>query len=307
MVILYSNPAAEALTGYTYFEANGKYCHEIFCEPSSYCDDGCPLKRAVTTFEPVLHREAETRRKDGTVRQTQLSVAPFFEGGVCTGAVLVLKDITVLKEAEERIRRQNFFLSTVIDSLSYPFRVIDTDTFEVKLANRTACPQGLRKGITCFELTHHRTSVCETESGHPCPIGLIKESGRATMVEHIHFDADGAEHNVEVHCFPIFGENGAIPQVIEYSIDVSQRKRMEEERERLITELKDALARVRVLSGLLPICSSCKKIRDDTGYWSQIEEYIRQHSGAEFSHGICPECAEDLYPEVYKKIKERNG
>ena len=68
---------------------------------------------------------------------------------------------------------------------------------------------------------------------------------------------------------------------------------------RLNAELQDALAKVRTLSGLLPICSSCKKIRDDEGYWNQLEAYIQEHSNAVFSHGLCPECAKKLYPEVF--------
>ena len=68
-------------------------------------------------------------------------------------------------------------------------------------------------------------------------------------------------------------------------------------------KLEDALSQVKLLSGFLPICSSCKRIRDDKGYWNQIESYIRDHSEAEFSHGICPECAKKLYPEInlYKR------
>jgi len=73
-----------------------------------------------------------------------------------------------------------------------------------------------------------------------------------------------------------------------------------EERKELITELKEALSKVKTLSGLLPICANCKKIRDDKGYWNQIEVYIRDHSEADFSHSICPECAKKLYPEFYK-------
>lgn len=74
-----------------------------------------------------------------------------------------------------------------------------------------------------------------------------------------------------------------------------------EEREGLIAELKTALANVRTLSGLLPICASCKKIRDDKGYWNHVESYISKHSGAEFSHSICPDCAKKLYPEFADK------
>lgn len=81
-------------------------------------------------------------------------------------------------------------------------------------------------------------------------------------------------------------------------IDASRRKKAEEEREQLITELQDALASVKTLHGMLPICASCKKIRDDKGYWNQVEHYIAQHSEAEFTHGICPECMHRMYPDI---------
>jgi len=73
-----------------------------------------------------------------------------------------------------------------------------------------------------------------------------------------------------------------------------------QEKEKLIVELQEALAKVKTLSGLLPICSSCKKIRDDNGYWNQIETYIRERSEADFTHGICPKCAKMLYPGLLK-------
>jgi response regulator RpfG family c-di-GMP phosphodiesterase len=66
-------------------------------------------------------------------------------------------------------------------------------------------------------------------------------------------------------------------------------------------ELQKALAKIKTLSGLLPICASCKKIRDDQGYWTQLEYYISEHSEAEFTHGCCPECMKKLYPEMYMK------
>lgn len=76
----------------------------------------------------------------------------------------------------------------------------------------------------------------------------------------------------------------------------AELKRSEEEQKRLVIQLQDALANIKTLHGLIPICASCKKIRDDKGYWNQIESYIRDHSEAEFSHGICPECMKKLYP-----------
>ncbi len=75
------------------------------------------------------------------------------------------------------------------------------------------------------------------------------------------------------------------------------KHRLDMERQQLVMELKEALAKVKKLSGLLPICASCKKIRDDSGYWNQVEAYIRKHSEAEFTHSICPECMRKLYPE----------
>jgi len=79
--------------------------------------------------------------------------------------------------------------------------------------------------------------------------------------------------------------------------EITRRRQMEMEREGLITELQETLDQVKTLSGLLPICANCKKIRDDTGYWQDLEAYINKHSDATFTHGICPECAKKLYPE----------
>jgi hypothetical protein len=76
-------------------------------------------------------------------------------------------------------------------------------------------------------------------------------------------------------------------------IDITDREKAE--REKLIKELQDALSKIKTLPGILPSCSSCKKIRDNRGYWDQIEKYIHDHSGAELSHGICPDCAKKLY------------
>ena len=82
---------------------------------------------------------------------------------------------------------------------------------------------------------------------------------------------------------------------------VEKRRQTEAEREKLIHHLQEALAEVKLLSGFLPICTSCKKIRDDKGYWNQIESYISTHSDVKFSHSLCPECAKKLYPDLVDK------
>jgi len=86
-------------------------------------------------------------------------------------------------------------------------------------------------------------------------------------------------------------------------LDITARKQVEEERNRLVAELQAALDKVKLLSGFLPICASCKKIRDDKGYWNQIEAYISDHSEATFTHGICPDCAEKQYAELRRLEK----
>ena len=75
--------------------------------------------------------------------------------------------------------------------------------------------------------------------------------------------------------------------------DISERKNAEREREGLIRELQAALADVRTLRGLIPICAWCKKIRNDRGYWEQLEFYLKNHSEASFTHGMCPDCARE--------------
>ncbi|MHB1013968.1 MAG: hypothetical protein ACYC2W_01645 [Desulfurivibrionaceae bacterium] len=87
--------------------------------------------------------------------------------------------------------------------------------------------------------------------------------------------------------------------------EIEERKRTEAEKEQLIVQLQKAMQDVKVLSGFLPICAACKKIRDDTGYWRQIEEYISKHSNALFSHGICPDCSKKLYPEYHEELQRR--
>lgn len=89
--------------------------------------------------------------------------------------------------------------------------------------------------------------------------------------------------------------------------EMIERKEAEEQKSRLIINLQRALAQVNKLSGLITICSSCKKIRDDHVFWQQVEVYVRDHSEAEFSHSICPDCLRSLYPEMADEILGRSA
>jgi PAS domain S-box-containing protein len=84
--------------------------------------------------------------------------------------------------------------------------------------------------------------------------------------------------------------------------DISEKKRAEQEREELIKSLRESLAEIRTLRGILPLCSYCKKIRDDEGYWEQVDTYIKKHSEAAVTHGICPECMKAQFPDAYKSL-----
>lgn len=232
MEILYANPAAEKITGYSSGESVGKRCEDIFCEKSDLCAGKCPPRRAMTGHAPILHKEAETRTKGGELRQTQISISPFYEKDKCIGAIIVLNDVTELRRAEEQIQRQNEFLSTVINALPHPLYVIDADSHLIRLANAPAYSGQLPAGLTCHRLSHHSPAPC-VGSDHPCPIETVKKTRRPAVVEHIHRGADGKDRNVEVHCSPIVDEKGQLIQLIEYTIDVSQRRTAERQLEYL--------------------------------------------------------------------------
>lgn len=114
---------------------------------------------------------------------------------------------------------------------------------------------------------------------------------------------------LEAHISPLHGRSDHSNGRLIVLRDISDRKQTEAEREQLVGELREALASVKTLHGLLPICANCKKVRDDEGYWEDVEEYVARHSEAAFSHGICPECLKQLYPkhrpEKYKEKESR--
>jgi PAS domain S-box-containing protein len=116
---------------------------------------------------------------------------------------------------------------------------------------------------------------------------------------------DGTLFPVELWSSVVYDIENQPVALVGVAREISERKKFEHDREKMITELRDALSEVKALSGLLPICSSCKKIRDDQGYWTQVETYISKHSEAVFTHGLCPDCTKEYFPEVYQRLKEK--
>ena len=132
--------------------------------------------------------------------------------------------------------------------------------------------------------------------------GLIADRARTGRAhgELIGRRKDGALFPIEVSSV-VFQLPDGTPRTCMIIRDITERRAAEMERELLITELQQALSRVKSLSGLLPVCASCRKIRDKQGTWQDMETYIRNHSEADFSHGICPDCRRNLYPETLPK------
>ena len=133
-------------------------------------------------------------------------------------------DLNKLKTGNILGRRD--FLETVLESLTHPFYVIDTNDYTILMANSAARLGDMGEAITCHALTHKQNKPCNMND-HPCPLEMVKKTGKPVTVEHIHYDKAGNARNVEVHGFPIFDDDGIVVQMIEYCLDITDRKRVE--------------------------------------------------------------------------------
>jgi PAS domain S-box-containing protein len=208
-------------------------------------------------------------------------------------------DVASRKQAEERHRESE-----------ERFRAIANYTVDWEMwVGPDRRPRWINPAVE--RMTGYSCDECMAMEDYPLP--LIAEADRAMITDRLReasegtrganlefriLRKDGTERWGAVSWQPIFDADGCFLGHRSSVRDITDRKREEAERESLILQLQKALAEVRVLRGILPICASCKKVRDDKGYWKQIEAYIRDHSEATFSHGICPECAKKLYPDV---------
>lgn len=196
---------------------------------------------------------------------------------------------SVLLDSEVRFR-------LLMDSLDTFLFVADMETYEVLFVNEYTKKQlGDVVGEKCWQ------TIQQGQSG-PCSFCTNKYllSREGTPGELYSWEMQNTVTGkwLYMHDRAIKWIDGRIVR-LQVATDITGRKNIENEREQLIAQLKEALAEIKTLSGFLPICASCKKIRDDSGYWNQLETYIRDHSEADFSHGICPDCAKKLYPDLY--------
>lgn len=194
------------------------------------------------------------------------------------------------KELEVVARQWTNTFDTISDFVS----VHDKDLKFVKVNKALADFLGKKPkellGSHCFSVMH---GMDQPWPG--CPHLTAIASGKSAT-----FELNDAKIGIPllVTCTPLLAEDGSLIGSVHVARDITEQKKATEEREKLIRQLEDSLEKVKLLKGFIPICASCKKIRDDQGYWQQVEEYIRDHSEAQFSHSICPSCARRLYPEL---------
>ncbi len=156
-------------------------------------------------------------------------------------------DITERIQAQQKIQEQNDYLNIIIESLAHPFSVIDANDYTVKLANSAAYAGDLSKKISCFALTHKRKKPCGS-SEHICPLEDVKKTKKPVTVEHVHY-ADGNPRIFEVYGFPVFDGKGNVVQMIEYSLDITERKQAENEKERILHSLQERYKELNCLYG----------------------------------------------------------
>jgi len=173
---------------------------------------------------------------DGRVKWVrEKAYLEFDDAGELLGGFGITQDITEHKRAEESIRAQGVFLQTVLDALNHPFYVVDANDHTIVTANAaTGVARSLRP-TTCYELLHDSSEPCRGDE-NVCPLEVVRMRKTPLTVEHTHRSEDGSRRVVEVHCYPLLDEEGNVNQVIEYCIDVSERKRAEEALERLRSE-----------------------------------------------------------------------
>ncbi|MFH0958069.1 MAG: PAS domain-containing protein [Pseudomonadota bacterium] len=242
------------------------------------------------------------RREDGSSFYARLEsvrmAVPVEPQGENSGGHLVrmaVSDITKRKIAENALVFSEAEKTAILNGITTNIAFVN-DKLQILWVNKAAAESVGRSpkemiGATCHSLWADPERPCEN-----CPTVKAfqtKKSEKAIMTT-----PDGRVWDERGE--PVFDDDGNLIGVVELAQDITDRKRLEEEKEKVVIDLEKALSQVKKLSGFLPICASCKKIRDDQGYWRQVEEYIRDHSEAQFSHGICPDCARKLYTELYE-------
>jgi PAS domain S-box-containing protein len=292
---LYVSPSAERITGYRAEEfladseltlkithpddlAMVKEHHQKVSQPSN---DVCSLDFRILT-------------RSGEERWINHYCQPVYDAdGRWLGQRSGNRDITERKRMEEKLRQ----LSRAVEQSPASIVITDRDG-NIEYVN----PKCIEiTGYTMAEVLGRNPRILKSGEMSPEAYGVLWQTitaGKEWRGEFHNKKKNGELYWESASISPIRDIAGRVTHYVAVKEDITARKQNEAERDQLIRDLQDALANVKSLSGLLPICASCKKIRDDEGYWSQVESYIQKHSDATFTHGICPDCIKKLYPDL---------
>ena len=213
--------------------------------------------------------------------------------GKLLGGLLHVRDVTERRLAEEMLRDEISRRRMLVEQSRDGIVVLDESGKVVESNHQFA----RMLGYSMDEMSSLCVWDWEAAVSIDGLLEMLKNSdGSGDQFETVHRRKDGSTYEVEI------STNGAVFGGTKYIFcvcrDTSERKRAEKEREELIRELQEALAEINALRGIVPLCSYCNKIRDDQGYWEQVDVYIQKHSDAKVSHGICPECMREMFPDL---------
>jgi polar amino acid transport system substrate-binding protein len=222
--IEYANPKFTQTTGYTLEEVMGQ-------NPRVLKSGVQPQEFYVDLWETIAsgrewHGEFCNRKKNGELYWEAASISPIRDAsGETTHYVAIKDDITERRRIEQEIAAQKQLLENTLESLTHPFYVVDAEDYSIKIANSAARALGKSGLTTCHALSHKRDTPCDSAE-HRCPLVEVKKTKKPVILEHIHEDADGNPRYMEVNGYPIFDDDGNVESMIEYSIDITERKLM---------------------------------------------------------------------------------
>jgi PAS domain S-box-containing protein len=160
-----------------------------------------------------------------------------------------MSDSTELVRVEEALRKERDFLTSVLEALSHPFYVINADDYGIQIANRAARLEGRLDRGTCYALLHGQTEPCATDE-QPCLLERVKRTKEPEIAEHVHFDAEGQARHLEIHGYPLFDGEGEVARIIEYCLDVTERRQAEEDLLKLTHALGERVKELNCLYGI---------------------------------------------------------
>jgi PAS domain S-box-containing protein len=263
-------------------------------------------REVMETDTPKINFEEPEIAPDGSQLWLRTNKVPLHDqSGNVIGVLGTYQDITKLKQAEEALRYERNLLRTLIDNLPDGIYVKDEQCRKI-IANLADVHNiGLQSEAEVVGKDDFMLFPSEIAEKFIADDKSVIQTGQPVLNrEEYMLDKNGQKRWLLTSKLPLRDEKDRIIGLVGIGRDITERRHAEEERERLISELQNAIADIKVLSGLVPICANCKKIRDDKGYWTQLEAYIQAHSQARFSHGVCPDCMQKLYPDFMPKKNE---